>query len=451
VVGPKSRDVLLKVCPDIDFSAEAFPFMTWREGTVAGVPARVFRISFSGELAYEVNVDANLGRHVWEALFAAGEEYGITPYGTETMHVLRAEKGYVIVGQDTDGSLTPHDLGMGGMVKKKGDFLGRRSLNRSDMLRPDRKQLVGLLTEDPAVVLPEGAQLVDRPGPERPIPMVGHVTSSYQSPALGRSIALAVVKGGLGRMGETVHALLADGRAVPAKIARPVFLDPENARMNPPAAAARPVPVSLPEPKTESPLASLAARPGTGQGTLVLYERPCLAQIGLRGDAADPAFRAAMASITGLEPPTHPNTWRAAGELRLFWLGPDEWLIQAPAAREKDLVEALRRALEGRHAAVTVLSGGQTVVGLRGAEAARVLAKGCTLDLHPRALKAGDCAQTRLAKANVLLHRLPEGEGFEITVRRSFADYLWRWLADAGAEHGLAALAPAPKAMALAA
>ena len=119
VVGPKSRDVLLKVCPDIDFSAEAFPFMTWREGTVAGVPARVFRISFSGELAYEVNVDANLGRHVWEALFAAGEEYGITPYGTETMHVLRAEKGFIIVGQDTDGSVTPHDLGMGGMVKKK--------------------------------------------------------------------------------------------------------------------------------------------------------------------------------------------------------------------------------------------------------------------------------------------------------------------------------------------
>ena len=252
-------------------------------------------------------------------------------------------------------------------------------------------------------------------------------------------------------MGETVHALLADGRAIPAKIARPVFLDPENARMNPPAAAARPAPMRLPEPKTESPLASLAARPGTGQDTLVLYERPCLAQIGLRGDAADPAFRAAVASITGLELPTRRNTWRAADELRLFWLGPDEWLIQAPAAREKDLVDALRRALEGQHAAVTVLSGGQTVIGLRGAEAAQVLAKGCTLDLHPRALKAGDCAQTRLAKANVLLHRLPEGEGFEITIRRSFADYLWRWLADAGAEHGLAALALAPKAMARAA
>ena len=451
VVGPKSRETLRKVCPDIDLSAEAFPFMTWREGTVAGVPARVFRISFSGELAYEVNVDANLGRHVWEALFAAGEEFKITPYGTETMHVLRAEKGYLIVGQDTDGSVTPHDLGLGGLVKKKGDFLGRRSLARSDLLRPDRKQLVGLLTDDPATVLPEGAQLVDRPGPERPIPMVGHVTSSYRSPALGRSIALALVKGGLGRMGETVHAILADGSIIPATITRPVFLDPENARMNPPEEAAKPVPVSLPEPRAESPLVGLAAGRDTGRGALELYERPFLAQIGLRGDAEGPAFRAAVASITGLEPLRQPNRWLAAGELQLFWLAPDEWLVQAPAEREVSLAQSLRQALDGQHASVTVLSGGQTVIGLRGAEAARVLAKGCRLDLHPRAFQAGACAQTRLAKANVLLHPLPEGDGFEITVRRSFADYLWRWLADAGAEHDLAALAPAPKAMALAA
>jgi sarcosine oxidase subunit gamma len=184
-----------------------------------------------------------------------------------------------------------------------------------------------------------------------------------------------------------------------------------------------------------------------------MYERPLLAQIGLRGDAGDPAFRAAVAAATGLEPPRTPNRWLAADAVRLFWLGPDEWLLQAPAARETSLVEDLRRALDGQHAAVTVLSGGQTVIGLRGAEAALVLAKGCTLDLHPRALKAGDCAQTRLAKANVLLHRLPEGEGagFEITVRRSFADYLWRWLADAGAIHGLKVLAPASEAEARAA
>ena len=164
------------------------------------------------------------------------------------------------------------------------------------------------------------------------------------------------------------------------------------------------------------------------------------------------ADRATAAAALGLDLPERIGTRAAAGERSALCLGPDEWLLQAPAAREQDLVEALRQALAGRHAAVTGLSGGQTVVGLQGAAAALVLAKGCTLDLHPRAFRAEDCAQTRLAKANVLAHRLPpEGEGFELTVRRSFADYLWRWLADAGAEHGLAAPAPAPQALALAA
>ena len=129
VAGPKSRDVLQAVCADIDFAREAFPFMSCREGTVAGVPARVVRISFSGELAYEVNVSANAARHVWEALMDAGQPHGITPYGTETMHVLRAEKGFIIVGQDTDGSVTPLDLGMEWIVAKGKDFIGRRSLS----------------------------------------------------------------------------------------------------------------------------------------------------------------------------------------------------------------------------------------------------------------------------------------------------------------------------------
>ena len=135
------------------------PFMSWRTARAAGVPARVMRISFSGELSYEVNVPSNAGAHVWNALMEAGKEFGITPYGTETMHVLRAEKGYIIVGQDTDGSISPHDLGMGGMVSKTKDFLGRRSLARSDTARSDRKQLVGLLTDEEKLVLPEGTQL----------------------------------------------------------------------------------------------------------------------------------------------------------------------------------------------------------------------------------------------------------------------------------------------------
>ncbi|NIR28155.1 MAG: sarcosine oxidase subunit alpha family protein [Gammaproteobacteria bacterium] len=232
VAGPKSRDVLTALCKDIDFSREAFPFMSFREGTVAGVKARVFRISFSGELAYEINVCANYGRHVWEAVMEAGEPYGITPYGTETMHVLRAEKGFVIVGQDTDGSVNPVDVGMEWILAKHKDFLGKRSLSRSDMLRGDRKQLVGLLTENPRDVLPEGAQLVEKVSDERPLPMLGHVTSSYYSACLGHSIALAMVKGGRARMDQTLYAPLADGRTMAARVARPVFYDPEGARQN---------------------------------------------------------------------------------------------------------------------------------------------------------------------------------------------------------------------------
>ncbi len=232
VVGPKSRAVVQAVSEGIDFSPEAFPFMSCREGTVAGVPARVMRISFSGELAYEVNVCANESRHVWEALMSAGAPYGITPYGTETMHVLRAEKGFIIVGQDTDGSVTPVDLGMDWIIAKGKDFIGRRSLARSDTARADRKQLVGLLTEDPTDVLPEGGQIVVDASAAAPVPMLGHVTSSYYSSCLGRSIALGLVQGGRQRMGEKVQIPLTSGRTKEAVIASPVFIDPEGTRQN---------------------------------------------------------------------------------------------------------------------------------------------------------------------------------------------------------------------------
>ena len=232
VVGPNSRKVVSAVVDGIDFDKEAFPFMTSRAGTLDGLPVRVNRISFSGELAYEVNVEAHYGRHVWERLMAVGAEFDITPYGTESMHVLRAEKGYVIVGQDTDGSVTPIDLGMNWVVSKAKDFIGRRSLSREDCLRDGRKQLVGLLTVDPNEVLPEGGQIVNTPSDSIPIPMVGHVTSSYHSACLGRSIAMALVKGGLNRQGDTVYIALADGRFIPAVIGSSVFYDQDGERQN---------------------------------------------------------------------------------------------------------------------------------------------------------------------------------------------------------------------------
>jgi sarcosine oxidase subunit alpha len=231
LVGPRSREVLAELAPTLAVDNDRFPFMAWRDTTVAGIEARVCRISFSGELAYEINVSPWEAPALWEALYEAGRPHGITPYGTETMHVLRAEKGYPIVGQDTDGTVTPQDLGMSWVVsKKKPDFVGKRSLARADTVRPDRKHLVGLLPEDPGTLLPEGTHLVtDSVLPAPPVPMLGHVTSSYRSAALGRTFALALVKGGRDRVGERLYAPVGD-RMVPVTVAGPVLYDPEGAR-----------------------------------------------------------------------------------------------------------------------------------------------------------------------------------------------------------------------------
>ncbi|HET7721863.1 MAG TPA: sarcosine oxidase subunit delta family protein [Acidimicrobiales bacterium] len=231
LVGPKSRELLGTLAPELAVGNDDFPFMTWRESTVAGIGARICRISFSGELAYEINVCPWQALALWEALHQAGTPYRITPYGTETMHVLRAEKGYPIIGQDTDGTVTPQDLGMSWAVsKKKPDFIGKRSHARADTARPDRKHLVGLLPEDPATLLPEGTHLIaDHVLPAPPVPMLGHVTSSYRSAALGRTFALALIKGGRDRIGERLYAPVGD-RLVPVTVASPVLFDPEGAR-----------------------------------------------------------------------------------------------------------------------------------------------------------------------------------------------------------------------------
>jgi sarcosine oxidase subunit alpha len=232
VAGPFARRLLAALAGDIDFDGAAFPHMAVREGTIAGIPARVFRVSYTGELSFEVNVPARYGLSLWQALLTAGEPFGATPFGTEAMHVLRAEKGYIMVGQETDGTVTPLDLGMERAISTRKDFLGKRSLSRADMVHPDRHQLVGLLTEAPDEVLPEGAQIAAEYRPGRPMTSLGHVTSSYFSPTLGRSIALALLAGGRGRLGDTVTLPLEGGRAAKAKVVAPVFYDPEGARLH---------------------------------------------------------------------------------------------------------------------------------------------------------------------------------------------------------------------------
>ena len=234
VVGPQSRAVVARLVPDLDVSAAGFPFMAFREVTLSsGVPARICRISFSGELAYEINVPGWYGLATWEQVHAAGADLDITPYGTETMHVLRAEKGFLIVGQDTDGTVTPQDAGMDWVVSTRKDFVGRRSFSRADTARTDRKHLVGLLTVDERSRLPEGTQLVatgqPTPSDNRPVPALGHVTSSYHSEALGQPFALALVADGRNRMGESLLAPVGDD-TVEVRVTAPALYDPEGAR-----------------------------------------------------------------------------------------------------------------------------------------------------------------------------------------------------------------------------
>ncbi len=229
--GPNSKKILNKIIPDLDLSDVNFPHMSFKEVLIDKIKCRIMRISFTGELSYEINSPASYGEAIWQKCIEAGKEFNITPYGTETMHLLRAEKGFIIVGQDTDGTMTPIDLQMDWIVsKKKYDFIGKRSLYRSDTMKEDRKQLVGLLTEDPNIVLEEGAQIVSELN-QKPVEMLGHVTSSYFSPNLNKSIALAVVKDGKNMMGRKLFVPM-ENKSISVTVANTVFYDEKNERLN---------------------------------------------------------------------------------------------------------------------------------------------------------------------------------------------------------------------------
>jgi sarcosine oxidase, subunit alpha len=232
IQGPRARQVLETLVEGIDISKDKWPHMSVAHGRICGVPLLLFRVSFSGELGFEINVAAGHGLEVWNAVYAAGAAHGITEYGTETMHVLRAEKGYIIVGQDTDGTVTPDDAGLSWAIgKNKTDFVGKRSLDRASMKSSNRKQLVGVLCKDGRGVLEEGAQISERRGQSPPMQLIGHITSSYWSSALQRPIALAMVAGGRARFGQTLYVPMPQGD-VEIEVTSPVFYDPEGSRIN---------------------------------------------------------------------------------------------------------------------------------------------------------------------------------------------------------------------------
>ncbi len=232
ISGPKTRNIIEKVFPEVNFSNEAFPFMTFQFHKYVDTPIRILRASFTGEMGYEIYVPSNQAVKIWEKIISFGKEFGLMPYGTETMHLLRAEKGYIIVGQDTDGSITPLDLGLDWMIgKSKKDFLGKRSLIRSDTVRKDRKQLVGILPTNKNEKLEEGQHIILDKEIKTPTPMLGHITSCYQSPTLGHNFALAVIKNGQSLIGTKAFASTPELKTIEVEIVEPIFYDKENTKL----------------------------------------------------------------------------------------------------------------------------------------------------------------------------------------------------------------------------
>ncbi len=232
LAGPKARAVLEKALAGIDVSAAAFPLMAVREGRIADVPVWVSRISYSGDLAYEILAPADHGEAVWQGLLAAGAPFGIVPYGTEAMNVMRVEKGHV-AGPEIDGRTTAEDLGLGRLVKSGRDFIGRRLAERPAFAAPERPRLVGLEPADGMTRLAAGAHIVADASAPPPVPTLGHVTSAVLSPTLGRPIALGLVAGGLARKGETFFAVdpLRE-RATAVVVSEPHFFDPDRKRLH---------------------------------------------------------------------------------------------------------------------------------------------------------------------------------------------------------------------------
>jgi sarcosine oxidase subunit alpha len=233
VVGPNARDVLEDL-GGMDVSKTALSFMDWADGTLAGIPVRVFRISFSGELSYEIAAPAALGPDLWVKLHEAGKPYSAMAYGTEALHILRAEKGFIMIGDETDGTIIPQDLGLNWAIsKKKEDFLGKRAQERSHMTDPKRWKLVGLETVTPADVLTDGAYATaEGQNANGQGAVQGRVTSTYFSPTLQRGIAMGLVLNGPDRMGEVLDFPSTDGRILKAKIVDQVFYDKDGEKQN---------------------------------------------------------------------------------------------------------------------------------------------------------------------------------------------------------------------------
>jgi sarcosine oxidase subunit alpha len=408
VQGPKSAEHLAPFVPDIDLST--MPHMSVRETRIGNIPIRLFRVSFTGETGFEINLSPNHAQRVWDTL----RQHGVTPYGTDAMHLLRAEKGYIIVGQETDGTVTPDDVGLGWTIGG-GDFVGKRSLSLPDLKRPDRRQLVGLLPDDPTDMPEEGAAVTD--GAEA----IGHVTSSYRSPTLGRAFALALVAGGRSRIGKRLQVPAPNG-AIGVTVSEPVFLDKTGDRLRAqptPRAAAEPL---LPAMDQPAPVARPCA-------TVQLTALAPTTRLAIRaGSTAGTAIGLAL----GVLLPTVPCRSVIVRDRAALWLGPDEWLAIAPEGAS-DLAAQATKATAGHPASIVDVSHRSRTLEITGTHAAWCLNAFCALDLDVSVFPVGMCTRTRLGQAEIVLWRIAP-EVFHLDVARSVVPYVWACLEEARLE-----------------
>ena len=410
VQGPRAADILAPFIPDIDLGTMAH--MTVRPGHIGDVPIRLFRVSFTGEAGFEINLQPDQAPRVWDTLRACD----VSPYGTDAMHVLRAEKGFIIVGQETDGTVTPDDVGLGWTIGG-GDFVGMRSLSLPDLVRPDRKQLVGLLAADPALVLEEGAQVIEAGGRVG----IGHVTSAYRSATLGRGFALALVAGGRARIGTALAVAMPRG-AIAVTVTNPVFVDKPGERVRAQAVPRGEPAVLLPNGVETAPVARASAS----------------VQLSVLAPTTRLSVRAGAAAATGIGLalgvllPTVPCRSVIARDRAALWLGPDEWMILAPE-NVSDLMGVAAKAVGDHAASLIDVSHRSRTLEITGPKAAWCLNAFCALDLDIGAFPVGMCTRTVLGKAEIVLWRIAP-EVFHMDVARSFVPYVWACLEEARLE-----------------
>ncbi|MEQ9463297.1 MAG: 2Fe-2S iron-sulfur cluster-binding protein [Haliea sp.] len=425
--GPGARGVLAQLPCDIDCSRDAFAHMQFRSGSLCGVPVRILRASFTGEVSFEVSVPAACGQSLWEALLAAGEEYGITPFGIEALMVLRTEKGYLHVGSDTDGNTMPQDLGWGDTIGKKPvDFVGRRSLALEVGKDPQRLQFTGIALLDETATTVSGAHVLSEDGNSS----AGYVTSACFSPTLGRTVALGIVAGARARQGETVSVYY-EGKTQPARLVAPCQVDPEGVRLQADVATqppARPRSSAVPQPAKNpqilTPRSPLAGDSGIARPGFRLREETGIELLRLqvfhRGEGQVEALATALDTALpspGIAHPQGARTW--------LWCAPGDWLLAVPAGTGATELAALSAAADELLAVATAVTDSRVLLRLGGARLRDVLARGTTLDLHPQQFGDRQCAVTRFAGVPVLL--LAEGDEMLLLACRSLAAYLLAW------------------------